>query len=268
VAKSNDTGTSRYLYAGHNQLLSELTGDTWTNYLWFGGELVSVVRSGQVSYVHSDHLGRPDFATNGSQQTAWKAYNYAYGRSVTQDSIGCLNIGFPGQYYDAETGLWYNGFRHYDAGTARYVHSDPIGLQGGTNTYSYARGNPISRIDLLGLKDCVCGAPAERTETKSNTLTSSEAIDRNEMNNAASMRIGMLAGIAQSLYGPARRVAGAIAGAIVGEGIGKIAAPVLRPGYVETTEISFGSLGGYAVDYTMRDTDGKVIISDSIEKCE
>jgi RHS repeat-associated protein len=155
VAKLN-ASTSRYYYAGQNQLTSELTDGTWTNYLWFGGELVGLDRGGQVNFVHTDHLGRPEFATNASQQTVWKAYNYAYGRSVQQDSIGGLNIGFPGQYHDAETGLWYNGFRDYDASIARYVQSDPIGLEAGTNTYSYAGSNPVSLIDPFGLKDCDC----------------------------------------------------------------------------------------------------------------
>ena len=57
----------------------------------------------------------------------------------------------PGMYADLETGLYYNGYRYYYPRIGRYISSDPIGLAGGLNTYSYVGGNPLRYIDPFGL---------------------------------------------------------------------------------------------------------------------
>jgi RHS repeat-associated protein len=71
--------------------------------------------------------------------------------------MSLLNPHFPGEYFDAESGLSYNAKRDYEAATGRYVQSDPIGLAGGHSTYGYVGGRPLNSMDSLGLQ--ITGAP-------------------------------------------------------------------------------------------------------------
>jgi RHS repeat-associated protein len=62
-----------------------------------------------------------------------------------------LPLRLPGQRYDKETGLHYNYFRDYDPSIGRYGQSDPIGLDGGINTYAYVLQHPLGISDPTGL---------------------------------------------------------------------------------------------------------------------
>ncbi|MFI0416614.1 MAG: RHS repeat domain-containing protein, partial [Candidatus Thiodiazotropha sp.] len=115
-----------------------------------------VTAANTIYYLHTDHLGAVVKATDGTQALVWDAERKPFGeRSVTTAQIE-MPLGFPGQYFDEETGNYYNYFRDYDPKTGRYLQSDPIGLEGGINTYAYVEGNPIKYIDPLGL-DAMCG---------------------------------------------------------------------------------------------------------------
>jgi RHS repeat-associated protein len=63
-----------------------------------------------------------------------------------------MNLRFPGQYADSETGQFYNYYRNYLAAQGRYTQNDPIGLAGGANRIIYANGDAINGYDPFGLK--------------------------------------------------------------------------------------------------------------------
>jgi len=121
--------------------------------LWGTDPLYMLDGSGTYFY-HNDHLGTPQrlsSATTGA--VVWSAGYQAFGLAVV-DPLSTVenNLRFPGQYFDAETGLHYNWMRTYDPGTGRYTQVDPIGFAGGdVDLYRYVFNRPGSLADPSGL---------------------------------------------------------------------------------------------------------------------
>jgi RHS repeat-associated protein len=106
-----------------------------------------------VYFLHDDRLGTPQLATDVNQTIQWTASYQPFGATNTGIGLIVQDLRLPGQEYDSVTGWNHNGFREYVPGLGRYVESDPIGLSGGINAYAYVGGNPLNRIDPLGLRD-------------------------------------------------------------------------------------------------------------------
>ncbi|MGE3533160.1 MAG: RHS repeat-associated core domain-containing protein, partial [Steroidobacteraceae bacterium] len=167
VQKSNANGTTNFVYDESGHLLGEYdqADNLIQEIVWLDDIPVATIRTDQggtgvgIFYIHTDHLNAPSKITRPNDNAViWRWNHDPFGNGVpNQDPDGnglvlTFNLRFPGQYFDAETGLNQNHFRDYDPATGRYAQSDPIGLAGGSfSTYAYANNNPISNIDLLGL---------------------------------------------------------------------------------------------------------------------
>ncbi len=59
---------------------------------------------------------------------------------------------FQSKYYDAETELYYYGYRYYSPATTKWLNRDPLEEAGGLNLTGFCRNNPIMYVDYLGLR--------------------------------------------------------------------------------------------------------------------
>ncbi|PAT43140.1 RHS repeat-associated core domain-containing protein [Vandammella animalimorsus] len=174
IAKTTGQGsgqtTTWYIYAEEG-LIAEINeqGQTQKSYGWepdspWGTKILWQADHGSAAtktyhYIHSDHLGTPQIATDKNGNQTWAQVSEAFGKAtISANASTEINIRFPGQYYDQETGTHYNFHRDYDPSTGRYLQSDPIGLNGGVNLFSYVEQSPLNNMDIYGLQSNGCGA--------------------------------------------------------------------------------------------------------------
>ena len=106
----------------------------------------------KLSTVVTDVVGTPTHLVGADGVLRWWSRTDLWGRGDAALAMA-TPLRFPGQYFDAETGLHYNRFRYYEPGTGRYVSVDPLGLSGGPNPTAYVP-DPLTWADPLGLTSC------------------------------------------------------------------------------------------------------------------
>jgi RHS repeat-associated protein len=164
VIKTVGGETTHYLYNPAGQLLAELDDnqEAIREYIYLNGQPLAMVGRAPMGagsvlyYMHNDHLGTPQVMTDTAGTVVWHGQYRPFGQVDEVVNTVENPLRFPGQYFDAETGLHYNYFRTYDPSTGRYLESDPIGLDGGLNTYLYVNANPLRFTDPRGLDNVGC----------------------------------------------------------------------------------------------------------------
>jgi RHS repeat-associated protein len=106
-------------------------------------------QNGEYSWYRTDRLGIPQKLVAANGAVVWSGAYDAFGNCVVGVETVENPLRLPGQYYDAETGLYYNLNRYYDPKTGRYLQPDPAG--DGLNPYLYVGGNPVNAVDPNGL---------------------------------------------------------------------------------------------------------------------
>lgn len=158
VAKLTGGITTHYVFdaAGHLLVEADGTGAMLKEYIWLDDLPVALVDHGGTApvlyFIHTDHLATPQKITDASRSIVFDIEAEPFGEMYAASGGVYTALRFPGQIYDPETQLHQNWHRDYDPSIGRYIQSDPIGLEGGINTYAYVGGNPLSKNDEKGLQ--------------------------------------------------------------------------------------------------------------------
>lgn len=149
VGRSEAGETVVYLYDGSN-VVQELSGGVKNSIFTGLGIDQRFARSNGAdrTYFLTDHLGSTRALTDGTGRLVEQYDHDPYGGSAVE-GIADNPYQFTGRERDS-SGLYYYRARYYHPGMGRFISEDPIGLNGGLNTYAYVLGNPVSFTDPYG----------------------------------------------------------------------------------------------------------------------
>lgn len=150
---------NHYVYNEHKQLVYLEEGNKTIEFIYLNGFKVAMIIDNGISiniyYAHNNYQGVPRQFSDAKQLIVWSGQFKPYGEVYDENADISNIIRFTGQYKDMNTNYIYNYFRDYDSSLGRYIQSDPIGLNGGINTYAYVTNNPVNYVDPFGLAKVV-----------------------------------------------------------------------------------------------------------------
>ena len=117
------------------------------------GGLLAVIRDDGTYYPCYDANGNVTEYVDGTGAIV-AHYEYdPFGNTVAQHGAlaDSFSYRFSTKYWDAETGLYYYGYRFYKPEWERWINRDPIGERDGINRYNFVKNNPVSWFDPFGL---------------------------------------------------------------------------------------------------------------------
>jgi RHS repeat-associated protein len=189
ISKTTGTTTRLYLYDAWN-VIAEYERGTGVSpvltlkktYLWGTDLSGSIQGAGGVGglLLITDHSALltshyPTYDGNGNiseylTATGAIAAHFEYdcfgNTTINTDATNQFSYKFSTKPQDVETGLYYYGYRYYDARTGRWVNRDPTEEKGGKNLYVFLENNGVRAIDFLGMW-IFSGARGERISSLS-----------------------------------------------------------------------------------------------------
>ena len=181
VKKVTQNATTTFFYDGWNLLeerIAYTNGTTSTiRYFWgkdlsgtlqgaggVGGLLYLTVSNSSTPNSSTQQLYIPCYDNNGNITRYCDAngntvaqYTYdAFGNSISKSGLLADSFRhlFSTKYFDAETGLYYYGYRFYSPSLMRWLNRDPIEERGGLNLYTFCNNAMFCKFDVLGRSTC------------------------------------------------------------------------------------------------------------------